>query len=247
MAVYKIEGAASNNADVHLIQDGSYFGSKAVTAGNYEVSFDSTTPSGLIAVAEKADGEILGYGGVIATTSTGTADLTAGGGASIESIQTGYIDVVNGTSSNTATISSVDMDKSMLMWGGQYPLGNLNLFRYAFFYIRLTDATTVTAVRQGTGAAGTMRVRYTVVEFSGGINSIQRGVLANSQYSTTADATITEVDTDKAFVNFCGWNQSNESYENIPSIWLNSSTQVRMQMHNSNNYTQGSYEVIEFE
>jgi len=244
MTTYKIGGTTQHGADIHIIQDGSYFGSKAVGAGAYEVSFDSTTPSGIIAVAKKSDGEIAGYGDVIGVTASGTADLSAGGGASIKSIQTGTVTIGSGQSSNTATISSVDASKSMLIWGGNETASGPALFRYCFCYAELTDATTVTAVRQG--SSGSMTVRYTVVEYESGV-SVQRGVLANSQYSSSREETITEVDTSKAFCNFCGWNQSNESHENIPQVYLKDSTTVRMQLNNVNNFTQASYEVVEFD
>jgi len=245
MSVYKIAGLTLHDADVHIIQNDTYLGSKAVSSGNYEVSFESTTPSGLIAVAKKGDGEIYGYGDVVGVTASGIADLTAGGGATIKSIQTGSVTIGSGSSSSTATISNVDTDKTMLLWNGTRTVSSPSLNRYAYCYTKLTNGTTVTAVRQGT--SGSMEVCFTVVEFEGGINSVQRGVIANSQYSQLTDVTITEVNTSKAFVNFCGWNQSNDNVrENMPKMILPNSTTVRMYLANVNNFTQGSYEVIEF-
>ena len=58
MATYKISGTTNENATVRIFQGETYRGYKNVTAGAYEVIFDSTSGEDITAFAERADGKI---------------------------------------------------------------------------------------------------------------------------------------------------------------------------------------------
>lgn len=78
----------------------------------------------------------------------------------IKSIQEGQIVISSGSSSNTATISSVTTSKSVCTFNGSR--GNSTSGYVAT--VQLTNATTVTAARIGSPAADTT-VGYTVTEY----------------------------------------------------------------------------------
>ena len=88
-----------------------------------------------------------------------TLTQLAGGG--IKSVQRGTI-TLPGVSSNTATITSVDTNKSMLNFLGVTESTSLTT-NNALVRIALTNATTVTATRST--STGTSIVSYEVIEF----------------------------------------------------------------------------------
>jgi len=191
---YKISGTNSDNSTVYILQDKEYIGYKDIDAGNYSVTFDSTTPSGITAVAEKNNGHVIGYGDVEAITTTGTVDITRR--PLLNSIQQGEISIVGaGITSGTVTITEVDLDKSLLIFHGSRSCLESLLYHRA--RIELTNATTVTAFIN-TASVHTKYFDFTVLEFSSGIASIQSGTIAMTNEENTA--TIDEVDTDKSFV-----------------------------------------------
>ena len=165
-------------------------------------------------------------------------------GAMVNSIQTGTIAIAPASLSNTATITSVDMSTTMLLHNGvAFVSGTGAAYSAYLTRITLTNGTTVTATRHTT--QGDSTTRFTVLEFSGGI-TVQRGAisLVNIQNNT---ATISSVDTSKAFVNYLGHTeQDSVSRENVPYIWLVNSTTVQVYCNNVNRTTVVDYEVIEF-
>ena len=90
--------------------------------------------------------------GTTSSTSTGSSGV-------INSIQRGTIAVANGTSSNTATITSVDVTKSELRVLGQGMSGGGGNDGY----IVLTNATTITATRATT--AGITTISWELTEY----------------------------------------------------------------------------------
>lgn len=64
MPTYKISGTAHENSTVYIIQNGEYVGKKPVGVGSYEILFDSISESGIIAVLENNNGQIIGFGDV---------------------------------------------------------------------------------------------------------------------------------------------------------------------------------------
>lgn len=85
-------------------------------------------------------------------------NLTAGGVASVKSVQTVEFAIANGTTSGSASISAVVVAKSALI-----PLGVTNNTNYEAVRFSLAS-TSVTGTRYDTAGNGTI-VRATVVEF----------------------------------------------------------------------------------
>ena len=73
-------------------------------------------------------------------------------------IQTGVIQVDTPHTEGTATIPTVDLAKAFIMHGGSSGAD----FANGSFHLELTDATTVTATRDGSASTG--KVAYTVIE-----------------------------------------------------------------------------------
>lgn len=63
----------------------------------------------------------------------------------IKQVLRGTVNIANGASTGTATITAIDLQKSEMRWLG-VKVG-------AVGYIELTNATTITATRQGTSGA----------------------------------------------------------------------------------------------
>lgn len=78
-------------------------------------------------------------------------------GGGIRSIQKGQI-VLTSQTSNTATITAVDITKAFVLHGGAF----LTAGAVAGVLIDLTNATTVTATA---GASSTGKINFTVIEF----------------------------------------------------------------------------------
>lgn len=88
---------------------------------------------------------------------------SAAGIPGIRSVQAGTISLGAGTNSATATITSVDTTKAVVLWGGATTTaGAAN--SDTWMKLVLTNGTTVTANRI-TSVTGDMVVSYTVLEF----------------------------------------------------------------------------------
>jgi hypothetical protein len=121
----------------------------------------------------------------------------------IKSVQHGTIAVPDtGTPSTTATITAVDTNNSILLYSG-YSLSGANYARYDATtpLLTFTNSTTITAAKglsAGTGA--TVSTPFTVIEFYPGVlRSVQYGTIDLNNV-TSGTATITTVDTTRAFV-----------------------------------------------
>lgn len=64
MMVYKISGDINEDAMIYVIQDEEYKGKRRVSAGHYEIVFESESDSAIIAVAENSEGKILSFGNI---------------------------------------------------------------------------------------------------------------------------------------------------------------------------------------
>lgn len=122
-------------------------------------------------------------------------------GARIKSIQYGTVVVTDGNSSGTATINSVDINNSIIMFLGKDqtdPDGD-NGYRK----IALTNATTVTATRIGISSTGI--TGFVVLEFeSPGVASVCAGEVVLGVGVASATATINSVDINKALLVYLG-------------------------------------------
>jgi hypothetical protein len=82
-------------------------------------------------------------------------------GVGVKSVQAGTI-ALSGVTSNTATISSVNTNKSVVLYGGITTTDTTGTLP-PLAYLTLTNATTVTATRAT--SSNTTTVSYTVLEF----------------------------------------------------------------------------------
>lgn len=163
-------------------------------------------------------------------------------GATINSIQWFECIIGIGNSSNTQTITEVDVDKTMLLHTGSGP--DATGFNRSLTTIELTNSTTVT-VRSGQTTVQTVEVGFMVVEFTGGIDRIQRGSITMS--GSSKDTTISEVDLAYTILNILGMrSSSNSSAWTILQNKFHDSTTIRTQYGDVSADAVISYEVIEF-
>ena len=186
---------------------------------------------------------------------TSTDDVTVGfvvvefkSGVLNSSTQRANIGLGSSDSSKTTTIISVTPSQTALFFGG-HDLGNTTSSK-ANGRIALTDATTITADRYASGGAGSgLNIECTAVEFKASdIASIQRGTIdLNGVTSNTA--TISAVNTSKAFVSYLGMSTSDTSTIGTKiknKVALTNSTTVTASAYGTPTTNTISYEVIEF-
>lgn len=181
----------------------------------------------------------------------------------VKSIQTFDILIGTNQTSNTATITSVDLNNSMLVFGGINPTladgsmsaGNMHAAR-AFARLTFTNATTITATRAASDPTYTVNVTGTVIEFFPGvIKSVQRGTVSLSTTSAT-DTLAQAVDVNKAFVSHLGQTTTSQ-FDTTPGNGLNwyiffsrldlqNGTTVRSREPIANGDSITSYQVVEF-
>lgn len=125
----------------------------------------------------------------------------------IESIQYGTVSwTTNAASSGTATITAVDTARAFVVFIGQSCANTTaNAPNSGFARVALTNSTTVTATAGGTsGSADAMVVSFAVVQVATGVlKSIQAGTISVAS-ATSGTATITEVNSAKAYVIYGG-------------------------------------------
>jgi hypothetical protein len=137
-----------------------------------------------------------------------------GAASLIASVQSGYTSGA-AEGSYTATISPVVPENCVLLHQGFNQSGNPQP-SYWSSSLALTNATTVTVVRQSAGGSN-LGIAWTVLEFVPGIvRSVQAGVVALPAV-TTGNSTITQVDPLKSALFFCG-TRSDDSTGNA-GIW----------------------------
>lgn len=122
-----------------------------------------------------------------------------GASSLIKSLQRG-----TGSYAAAVTITAVDVNNSIVMYGGNLFNAANDQKQYWFQRVVLTNSTTLTFTL--TGGGGTSTGSWQVVEFLPGVlKSVQRSTITiPAAGSGSATATITGVDTNKAFVNFLG-------------------------------------------
>jgi|ERR1700742_4322837 len=120
----------------------------------------------------------------------------------VVSVQTGTI-AVTGTS-GTATISTVNTARSAVIFGGEIDSQTAQQYGRVVGSLTLTNNTTVMCTREA--ASGTLTVRYFVIEFSSSvINSIQQTNITIPISSSSATATISNVNTANCLLLYGGW------------------------------------------
>lgn len=118
----------------------------------------------------------------------------------VKLIQRGTI-VITGATSNTATVTAVNVNNSQLRYLGQNGNDNLLTGQQTFANLALTNSTTITASVTTSPAGSTVTVSYELIEYMPGvIKSVQRGTITKP--ATTA--TITAVNPAKSVVDYLG-------------------------------------------
>ncbi|MBA7610710.1 hypothetical protein ES703_17922 [subsurface metagenome] len=165
-------------------------------------------------------------------------------GAALNSIQQGEIDLHGaGVLSHTLTINSVDVDKSILIYGGI--LSGSNDPIYGTSRIEITNATTITAYRGVSHALDSVST-FTVIEFSSGIKSVQSGTIIMTDAENTAN--INEVDTSKSFVIYLGAAITMSDWANgVCNLELTNSTTVTCKNSQANAAAVVGFMVVEFD
>lgn len=149
-------------------------------------------------------------------------------GAAIKNVQYGEITISIEETSNTATITSVDVSKSAVLHLGNS--GDGDYFRSNGLTLQITGATTVTATRGWGDPIATATVYFCVIEFLSGIEDVQHISMAVPVNESYNDYTITEVNTTKTIILPGGclavW-QSTKLRDILPVLKLMDSTTVR--------------------
>lgn len=87
------------------------------------------------------------------------------GGSVIKSIQRGTISITGTNTTAIATVTAVDVNKSIINWVGQNAFATGAGTSQGDIYLILTNATTITATRINSGVSQTSIVSYELVEY----------------------------------------------------------------------------------
>lgn len=180
--------------------------------------------------------------------------VTAGAGpwcvpSLIKNIQRGTI-TMNNVTTNTATITSVDIANSVIYYlGYTCSSGAGSQYNLVKMRIRLTNATTVTAF-VNTGAASDHIVSWEVIEYYPGvIKSLQRGAITVTT-ATTNTATINPVNTLKTQVIYGGHDTNSTATavdnEQGALLTLTNATTLTATQANSTDTINVQYQVVEW-
>ncbi len=227
--------------------------SSVTTANSICIFLGQTATSNNTTLTNASSGVVL----TNATTVTANRGNTAGNAtvsfmivefkaAVLNNIQPFAKTLTTSSLSDTQTITSVNTANTLLVWGGDY--SQVSAVISALYEVVLTNSTTLTFTRTGTSST-TKTINVTVLEFASSIlNSMQRGTTSNA--STSATATITAVNTAKAFSNYVGFNTNaaaNNYIETNSTVELTNSTTVTSRKASAGTSTSiTSWEVPEF-
>lgn len=169
-----------------------------------------------------------------------------GASSLIASVQRG-----TGSYASTVTINAVDTTRSIVLYGNNLFSAANDTKTYWFQRVSLTNSTTLTFTL--TGGAGVTTAGWQVIEFVPGvIKSVQRGTISIPGASISNTATITQVDTNKAFVSFLGTSNNDAAggygggQDAMPYLVLTNGTTVTVARQNTVSTCVVSYEVIEW-
>lgn len=165
----------------------------------------------------------------------------------IKSVQRGTI-TISGTTSNTATITAVSLNNSIITYLYHSTSSTAAAGREADARVELTDNVTVTAVKGF--ATGDLVASYEVIEFWPGIiRSVQRGTVTVANGATSNTATITSVNTIKSFIMWLGRSTTSTSSSgsvNWLRLDLTDATTVTATRNSSTDAFVVGYQVVEF-
>ena len=176
-----------------------------VLFNGFKTDHPSNTPRQYLTRVELSSSTVL-------TAYRGTSDAVYGvdasamvvdwGSNAVESVQHGTITIGSGSTSGTATITSVDLTRSAVIYLGTTTTSTTTLLRTLYPRIDLTNATTVTATRASSSTA-VLTVGYCVVQFKSAIiESVQEISSSNAWASGNLEkiVTITEVNNKKSLI-----------------------------------------------
>lgn len=168
----------------------------------------------------------------------------------VKSVQSRSVTLTSANNADTDTISSVDINSSMILYNGstQSATGINNIKEWAY-WLTLTNSTTTTLTRAGTSTTSHV-VRYTVLEFHKNIiRNIFRGSI-NMTSQTSNDATIKTISAYKGLINYTGFTLNAATALTslqMPSVDLNTETIARAHMNTSSASSLDiGYEAVDF-
>ena len=162
----------------------------------------------------------------------------------IRSVQYGSITVANTETTQTATITAVDVTRASLVFlgcsnnAGGAPNGQVHL--------ALTNSTTVTATRGASSVSTT--VAFCVIEYQPQvIRRVQRGTIAITAGNTTNTAAITSVNTAKSVLSWLGQSlATGDLTDGSARLTLTSATVVTATREVNTNEMTVAYQVLEW-
>jgi len=168
-------------------------------------------------------------------------------GATIKNIQEGTISIVGANSTNTVTITGVDLTKAFLLFMGE--TGVESYLIYGMARLSFDSATVVRATRAQGYVGYDMVINFMVVEFSNGIKSIQSGIVTIADGSTSGDTTVTAVDLGKSLLCYLGsisWGTAMRTLEHWGRIKRLNSTTIRAERTDTDGVTVVGFQLVEF-
>jgi hypothetical protein len=159
----------------------------------------------------------------------------------VKSVQAGTI-AITGATSNTATVTAVNVANAVLIWlGNRLPVASGG-YRQLNARLELTNPTTVTATVNTDPGPNTTTVSFVLVEFfSGVLRSVQRGTITGA---TTA--TITAVNTKKSFLVPLGQTTDNSVGDTSQAATLELTDATTVTQAGGGAGTVSGYQVVEF-
>ena len=166
--------------------------------------------------------------------------VSPGGGGGIKSVQSGRI---SSTGVHTQVIEAIRPQQSILLWK---PL--LHPDSRICSYARIDSPTTLAIDGISSGHYGG---DWSVIEFSSGIKSIQRGVAVRTDNSFASfNVSISPVDTDRSVINLTGSSAGDGAGNSINALISRaeflSTTNVRFLSSSSFAPNYVAYEIVEF-
>lgn len=154
--------------------------------------------------------------GLLGNSLLGKASLWGGGGSSIKNIQAGTATFTTGLASITVPISSVDLNKAVLLFS--YLKDNTTTGNTADRFLimgTITDADILT-FSVGNVAGSNFAVNWTVIEFSN-VKTLQRGIVTLSTIGyTLQNFSVSPINPTKSFLIVSG-----KSTDSNQSMWVN--------------------------
>lgn len=165
------------------------------------------------------------------------------GGSNIKSIQTFYVALGTATLTYDITLSTVDMDKSVVLID-TYNTASEQI-KFSSFYAELTSSTNVKVTRYAQPSANTVTVSVTVIEYNN-VKSLQRG-LKSFDGNPSRNVTISAVNVDKSLIFISKSSATTTAGFIIPNGYARLSSTTNLNYTEGGTYTRDfAWQVIEF-